>query len=165
SPVAITLPAWNITGGNAKLSGKVTPQGAAASVFFEWGETANYGHFTATNTIASNLNTEQQVTMGITGMTPGVTNHYRVVAYNGIGLTAGQDVPIPPYPTMGAAKSAGSVLIYWPTNYPGYFVQSTTNLLAPIHWSADPGSIGIGGGYYILTNPAPAGQKYYRVVQ
>jgi hypothetical protein len=165
TPAATTLSAWGITGGNAKLVGSVNPEGAPTSIFFEWGSTTDYGNFTATNTIFSLLNTDQEVTMGITGMTPGITNHYRVIAINAIGTAFGNDMPILPYPSMGAVRSGTNVLFYWPTNYPFYNVQTATNLAPPILWTPDAVSVGESGPYNVFTNPAPAGQRYFRIIQ
>jgi hypothetical protein len=49
-PAATTLAAQNVTSTNATLMGTVNPGGVATKVYFEWGLTTNYGHFTPTNT-------------------------------------------------------------------------------------------------------------------
>ena len=168
APFATTLPAYNIEEGSATLSGSINPNGAPTSVFFEWGGTTNYGHLSATNIISSLLNFDQVVWMGVTGMTPDITNHFRVVAFNTVGTTVGDDYPFPPWPTLGTAKAKlapHDITLFWPTNYPGYSLEFTTNLLAPVIWSPFPGAVGVVNGHYTTTNNPALDSIYYRLTQ
>ena len=61
SPVAVTQPASGIAATNATLNGTVNAGDAMASYYLEWGLTTNYGNFTATNVLATNLTTAEPV--------------------------------------------------------------------------------------------------------
>jgi hypothetical protein len=91
-PNAITLAASNITASSATLNGTVNPDGVTASFYFEWGATTNYGNFTATNLLSSNLESNQSVTALLTGLASGSTNHFQLVAFNSAGTNFGGDL-------------------------------------------------------------------------
>jgi hypothetical protein len=89
-PAVTTSPATGITGNGAKLNGKVNPNGAATTWFFEYGTTTGYGTKTpvknaGNGTKASNVN----ATVG--GLSASTTYHYRLVATNPSGTTDGAD--------------------------------------------------------------------------
>jgi len=82
-----------ITTSSATLNGSVNARYADASVSFEFGLTTSYGASTAATpatVIVGNGNTA--VTAEISGLTPGLTYHYRVVATNSAGTAYGNDV-------------------------------------------------------------------------
>jgi uncharacterized repeat protein (TIGR03803 family) len=61
------------------------------------------------------------------------------------------------------------VVLTWPTNLAGfdlsgYSVQSTTNLVAPSTWSADPATPAIINGVNTVTNEMIAPQQFFRLV-
>jgi hypothetical protein len=93
-PVAVTEPATAITSNNATLNGTVNPGDAPASYFFEWGATTNYGNFTPTNVLGNNLTTVQNVSMAVSNLFPGTTYHFQLVAYNGAGISYGDDLTL-----------------------------------------------------------------------
>ena len=72
----------------ATLNTAVTPNGAATTVFFEYGTTTNYGTSTAGQSIGSG-NSPVEVTSNLTGLTAGATYQYRVYATNSVGTTTG----------------------------------------------------------------------------
>jgi phosphodiesterase/alkaline phosphatase D-like protein len=80
-----TLPASAITANSVTLNASVNPNGVPAAVYFQWGATASYGNFTGTNTLTTSLNTAQAVAMAISGLLPGTTIHYQVVAVSSTG--------------------------------------------------------------------------------
>lgn len=91
----------NITATNATLNALVNPNGAATQVHFQWGATTNYGDVSATTMLSDGLNSAQAVALGIGGVPPNTTNHYRVVAVNSAGTSFGADAtfatpPLPP---------------------------------------------------------------------
>ena len=79
APTAITGPVTAVGATTATLSGTVNPNGDATSWHFDYGTTTSYGSSTSsTNAGSGTANTT--VTANITGLTPGTTYHYRLVA-------------------------------------------------------------------------------------
>ena len=61
------------------------------------------------------------------------------------------------------------VVLTWPTNLAGfdlsgYYVQSTTNLVAPSTWSADPAIPAVVKGVNTVTNEMTVPQQFFRLV-
>jgi hypothetical protein len=80
-PEAITEPASGITEVSASLNGKVNPKGTATKYYFQYGETPSYGHSTSPSEPAGSgegFITATPTT--ISGLKPGVTYYYRIVA-------------------------------------------------------------------------------------
>jgi plastocyanin len=103
-PVATTGQATEIGETSAKLGGTVNPQGQATKYFFNYGTTTGYGQKTAEISAGSgsgNVSASQQ----LTGLSPGTTYHFQLVAKNAGGETRGLDgsfttesTPPPPPP-------------------------------------------------------------------
>jgi len=91
APVVATLAAGNITGTNATLFGTVNPEGAATGWYFAYGLTTSYGSATATTVFGSG-STNVAITNNITGLLPGTTYHFLVVATNSLGTNSGADM-------------------------------------------------------------------------
>jgi hypothetical protein len=92
-PAAITGPAVDVTTGHALLRGSLNPNGSQASYHFDYGTTANYGNHApaAGDSVAGAGHDERQVARGVSGLEPGATYHYRLVATNSLGTTNGND--------------------------------------------------------------------------
>ncbi len=90
APSAITGSVSAVTADSATLNGVVNPNGAATDWWFEYGTTASYGSKTATTSLASG-SANASVSKVVTGLDPGKTYHYRLVARNGSGTTNGSD--------------------------------------------------------------------------
>lgn len=88
SPVATTVRATSVTQRAATLRADVNPNGLATTVVFQYGTTRAYGSETAPIR-AGDGDTTERVTFRLTGLTPGVRYHYRVVASNADGTTTG----------------------------------------------------------------------------
>ncbi|MDB6065752.1 MAG: delta-60 repeat domain protein [Pedosphaera sp.] len=99
-PAVSTLNALNITPTTASLNALVNPNGADTGVYFQWGATTNYGNSTVTTSLTSSLNSSQAVAIGLDGLPPNTTNHFRVVAANSAGTSYGEDLTVvtPPLP-------------------------------------------------------------------
>jgi hypothetical protein len=144
-PSATTQAASLITSTSAQLNSYVNPNGASTTIYFQYGLTTNYGNFSATNTLASDLVDAQPVALPITGLLPGTTIHFQAVARNSAGTNLGGDST---FSTASGASSAPPVLVASLTNgatlvltlygNPGsnYTVVSATSLLSPITWTA-----------------------------
>jgi hypothetical protein len=86
-PTATTGAAASITQSTVTLTGRVTPNGAATTYFFQYGPTSLYGASTAVATAAKKMT----VAVPVGGLAPFTTYHYRLVAQNGHGLSKGKD--------------------------------------------------------------------------
>ena len=91
-PVASTLAATGVRDTGATLNGSVSAQGTTATVTLEYGPTAAYGT-TLTPTPATVTGTAATtVTATLTGLPPGTTYHFRVVATGPGGIATGEDL-------------------------------------------------------------------------
>lgn len=103
APACLTQPATNISGTEANLNGTVNPNYLSTTVTFEYGATTSYGQtatpiqnpFTGNNII--------NVTVNISGLSPGTKYHYRIKTENSIGTTYGDDMT---FTTFGSAPVA-----------------------------------------------------------
>lgn len=91
-PFATTNSATNKNGNSATLNATVNPNDLITSVHFEWGTTISYGN-TTTPAISLPAGPDNiSVAGNISGLTPTLTYHYRVVATNNDGTTNGSDM-------------------------------------------------------------------------
>jgi hypothetical protein len=86
-----TLPATGIEPTGATLNGSLEPQKFPTKYYFEWGETPLYGHNSPAPFGETNAGTAVPVETKLTGLKPGVTYHYRLVASNQFGISYGGD--------------------------------------------------------------------------
>ena len=93
-----TLPASGIEATAATLHGSLEPQSFPTKYYFEWGETALYGHNSPVPFGETSASTAVPVETKLTGLKPGVTYHYRLVASNQFGISYGGDAQ---FPTVG----------------------------------------------------------------
>jgi hypothetical protein len=161
----------------AHLHGTVNPEGVATTYFFRYGLTTAY---TTTTPVTSAGSGSRRVSeaAAITGLDPGTTYHYQIVATNGFGTSVGADqafttsghplpaaITGPPTAiTTSTATLTGTVVTqdetttvyfdYGPT--PAYGLQTAaqnaTASLTPTGVAAT------------LTNLAPGATIYYRLV-
>ena len=108
APVATTGPATVVGSTSATVGGSVDPHGQATTWWVEYGTSTSYGSkTTAANAGAGS--TAVSVSSNLTGLKPGTTYHYRIVASNGAGTSRGGDAVfttlVPPDVTTGAATS------------------------------------------------------------
>ncbi len=90
APVAITGPVTATGPQTATLSGTVNPNGVSTSWQFQYGKTTTYGSSTtALDAGTGNVNTG--VSASLTGLAPGTSYHYRLVAMSSGGVTDGAD--------------------------------------------------------------------------
>jgi Ca2+-binding RTX toxin-like protein len=95
----------------ATLTGVVDTHGRPTSWYFEYGSTAGYGARTGTRSAGSAAG-NRGVSATVTGLQPGVTYHYRLVARSDAGTANGTDrtfnTASPPRVTTGAPSSVGA---------------------------------------------------------
>jgi len=87
-PGVTTGAAASVTPTTATLNGRVDPNNADTTYFFQYGTTSLYGATTAETPAGSGAN-PSAVSVPITGLAPATTYHYRLVARNSLGLTRG----------------------------------------------------------------------------
>jgi hypothetical protein len=90
SPTVTTLSASSIDQTRATLRADVNPRGAATTYAFQYGTTTAYGSQTPARSAGAGSD-PTRVAFRIGGLTPGVRYHYRVIASNADGTTAGAD--------------------------------------------------------------------------
>ena len=90
APTAITGPVSSAGTTSATATGTVNPNGRPTSWYFEYGTGTSYGRRTSTRSAGSGR-TNVQVSGALTGLSPGTTHHYRLVATSGDGTTRGAD--------------------------------------------------------------------------
>jgi sugar lactone lactonase YvrE len=90
-PTATTGSATSITSTSATLNGTVNPNGASTTVVFEYGTTTAYD--SEVIPVQSPLRgwIAQEVSAGLTDLSPETTYHFRVKAVNSIGTSYGND--------------------------------------------------------------------------
>ncbi len=90
APLAVTQPTQAVERDTATLAGTVNPQGAPTTYHFDWGASTAYGNQTPmTDAAVGSDNTEYPLSQVLTGLTPGTTYHYRIVASDCEGCAPG----------------------------------------------------------------------------
>jgi hypothetical protein len=90
-PIAVTGAGSLVQTNAATLNGTVNPNGAATTVVFEYGLDVGYGSTAEADQSPLTGTAEQPVSAVITGLTPGKTYHFRVMATNTAGSASGGD--------------------------------------------------------------------------
>jgi plastocyanin len=83
-PLATTSAATPVSSTGATLRGTVNPHGHATTYFFKWGETTSYGQTTSVTSAGSGTSSTP-VSAPLTGLSPGTTYHFLLVANNASG--------------------------------------------------------------------------------
>lgn len=106
-PAVETGVASNVSPNGATISGLVDPTGQFASYRFELGSGEGYA-----TQVFGNIEQREIVTASFTGLLPGVTYHYRLVASDaaGVGMGADQTFTTPGLPTMIFQPGAPTLL-------------------------------------------------------
>src|SRR5690348_1520944 len=85
-----TGPAQSVDTSSATVTGTVNPNGESTTSSVQFGTTTGYGFQTSQRSMGSGT-TDQSVSVDLTGLRPGTTYHYRVIATNASGTTVGDD--------------------------------------------------------------------------
>ncbi len=150
APTVATGSAHSLTAYSAHVNGTVNPNRTDTTYYFEYGTTASYGSTTTTASAGSGSSTEG-VSADLTGLSAGVTYHYRLVAANSYGTTRGDDRTFTtlsqPTVTTGSALFTGSdsVTLNGTVNPNGaettyYFEYGTTESCGSATTAASSGS-------------------------
>ena len=106
APTATTGAASAVSNSGATLSGTVNPAGQATTYAFEYGTTSNYTEQAAVQSAGSGAGAAP-VSTEVKGLLPGTTYHFRLLATNPGGTSAGVDAS---FTTSGIAPPAGTTL-------------------------------------------------------
>jgi hypothetical protein len=90
APSVQTTPASSVSTTGARLNGRVNPNGRNTTWHFDYGTSAGYGASTPSHGAGSGTGTTS-VSAALSGLAPGTTYHFRLVASNSSGTTAGAD--------------------------------------------------------------------------
>lgn len=134
APAVVTSAAAGVTSTSATVNGTVNPAGVSTNYYFQYGSTSGYGHATATHSAGSGT-AATSVSAALTGLTPGSTYHYRLVAVSAGGTVDGRDM------TFATAKTLTPSAVTGPTSA----VTATT---ASLTGTIDPH--GVATTYYFL---------------
>ena len=111
APSAITHAPTNITPTSATLNGSVNSNGENTTVTFEYGTTTEYGSSEVANQSPFTGNISKSVSVDITGLTKGLTYHYRIIATNSLGTIISSDLQFVADYIIGQ-NSAGGIVFY-----------------------------------------------------
>ncbi len=111
APFVFTQPAQAVTGTSARLNGMATPNGLPSVAWFEWGTSTLYGSNTLPVAVGQGFNVVY-TPAPITGLTPNLPYHFRLVVSNAFTVVYGFDQ------IMDVAN-----VVAWGANYVG---QATT---------------------------------------
>jgi uncharacterized repeat protein (TIGR03803 family) len=80
---------------------------------------------------------------------------------SGYGTVFGFSLPAPPQ--LAIILAGINVILTWPTNDPGFTLQSTTNL-SPVNWMAVSPAPVVVKGQNTVTNPISSTQQFYQLI-
>ncbi len=90
APSVSTSSASNVGQTSARLNGRVNPKGRNTTAWFEYGTSTSYGTKSAAVSVGSGTST-RSVSIEVTGLSPGTTYHFRIVAASDAGTSVGSD--------------------------------------------------------------------------
>jgi hypothetical protein len=109
SPTATTNAASSVTMTGASLNGSVNPHDSQTSYHFDYGLSTSYGSQTpASDVNIGSDNIVHSASQTLTGLTPGTTYHFRIVATNAVSTSDGADQTLTT-PAEGAGSSDGGI--------------------------------------------------------
>jgi phospholipase C/PKD repeat protein len=94
----------NLTATSVQFNGTVNPAGSSTQAWWEYGEGTSLGQATAQQDMGM-LKAKQIITTSVTGLVPGTTYSFRLVAQNGVGPTTS---PVQTFTTPASAPAAGT---------------------------------------------------------
>jgi hypothetical protein len=100
-PVVATGTATDVANGSVTLNASVNPNGVQTNYALQWGPTSAYGHETELTSAGAGTSSEP-VSASVTGLSPGTTYYFRVIAVSSAGTTVGNDAS---FTTTGTAPA------------------------------------------------------------
>jgi Concanavalin A-like lectin/glucanases superfamily len=151
APTATTGAASGVGQSGATVNGTVNPNGSPTTYSFDYGTTTAYGSTTAATSAGSGT-TDVTATAALTGLAPSTTYHYRVVATNDVGTTAGSDA------TFTTTAGSQAPVALWRMDEPAgatVMVDSAGDHDGAISSDVVTGVPGNQGLAYEFTGPSP----------
>jgi hypothetical protein len=108
-PSVQTASTLNISSTSGTLTGTLNPGGLSANWYFEYGTSTSYGSKTPTQSIGSGHSTVT-VNAPISGLSPGATYHYRLVATSSAGTGRSADATFATSPAVTLQAGALKVV-------------------------------------------------------
>ena len=112
-PTAVTGPATDITGTSATIYGDLNPNGLDTTFYFHWGTNTAFGNTTPSSWVPAQNTPINGIARSLTGLSPGTTYHYELVAINDAGAFFGGDKS---FTTLSAISIQGQTFIYSTNN-------------------------------------------------
>ncbi|MBK5218688.1 MAG: thrombospondin type 3 repeat-containing protein [Thermoleophilia bacterium] len=139
APKATTLAATGIGQKTATVNGTVNPEGLATSYYFEYGPTTSYGTKIPVSPKEVGAGTSGvAVGESLTGLTPGTTYHYRLVATSVAATTNGVDQTFTTQ-TNSVASDLGAMAVTDPFNATTNAVSNFGTKWSVLGWAAGKG--------------------------
>ena len=66
-------------------------------------------------------------------------------------------------PSLNARPNGNELILSWPTNAPGFTLQSTLDLTPPVTWVDSTSAPAVSGAHFTLTNTTTGGAQFYRL--
>jgi len=107
---------------------------------------------TTDDAIASPVTLEGQVLSGVTAIAAG-------------GGTVALIGGVPLLPSLKVRPNGNELILSWPTNAPGFTLQSTPDLTPPVTWIDSPSVPTVIGAHFTLTNTTTGGARFYRLMK
>jgi len=162
-PTVVTLPPTGLSTTGAVLNLSINPNNLSTRWFFEWGPSLGYGNMTTSRLVPTPLTLTQFRSEPISGITPGITYHYRAVGSNSQGKIFGLDQSFlvstnRPVITGQSALAVGNFLVQFSaTTGQPYIVQGSSSLLS---WQDLGTARELGGGQFEFVHSPGAAPPY-----
>jgi len=157
-PIATTAAASAVTATTATMNGSVNPERSPTTYYFQYGPTTSYGSKApAVAASAGSGHDALAVSQSLSGLTPGATYHYRLVATNPEGTTYGGDQSF-----VAANVQAGveSLPLIQPFDYSAGSQSNFASKWATLGWAAAKGVETTSGWGPSAAFPSVAGTYY-----
>jgi hypothetical protein len=169
---AATLPATAVTATTATLNGTANANGWPATAWFEWGATTNYGTSTPVTNIGS-ARLDLPLSATVSGLSPGTTYHFRIVARTETMLTPvfryGEDQSFTTWAPLtinrgGDNWKAGCTNLSYQGGTPNFILLQSPSPTTPLSdWTRIATNTNTPGSFAIPP-VGTAGPQYYRVM-
>ena len=155
-PTASTGEATNVQPLQATLNGSVNPNGLDTHYYFKYGKTTSYGSYVPAppgNDAGSGLSSVGE-NATVTGLEPGTTYHYRIIATSAGGTEEGKDQEFKtPTPVVAFQANGGTLWTYALT---GGYQNTTMGMMS----GTSPSVAALPGGGYVIAFQASKGELW-----